>query len=100
MNMADEIITLAVYSNVIEAQIACNRLLADGIPARLDGEMAGPLPGMESALATIRLLVPAAEAERASELLGFTEEELTEPEPDEEEEEAAPETAIRAQGTG
>lgn len=112
----DKIVTLAVYSNVVEAHLARNRLVAEDVPVQIDSESgAGPLPGMESMFASVRLLVPESQAERAAQILGFDEEEEHEPEgePDDdptrqairavhtdglqaaEEGESSPETAVR-----
>jgi hypothetical protein len=97
--MSDRIVTLAVYSNAIEAQMARNRLVAEGIPAELNGDMGGaPLPGMETTFGSVQLLVPESEEERAAAVLGLAEEEL--PEEGLEDEDDPSRTAIREQQSG
>ena len=67
---AEEFVTIAYFSNYAEAGMACELLMNNGVNASLSGANFGgleplPLPGGYS---EIRLIVPAAESERAREL--------------------------------
>lgn len=95
--MADEIVTLVAYSNLMEAQLARNQLVAEGILVEMTGETGGALlPGMEHAYGHYQLLVRETELDRAAAVLGLdVEEELP---PEEEDEPDAPETAFSARG--
>lgn len=99
--MSDKIVTLAVYSNVIEAQLARNQLEAEGIRVEVAGDTGGMLPGMETMFGRFQLLVSEVDLERAAAVLGLTEEEAPSlPEEERPEEEHEPDTAIREQGSG
>jgi hypothetical protein len=95
--MSDKIVTLVVFSNLMEAQLARNRLEAEGIPVQLTGATSGGLlPGMELSFGNFQLLVSEADLERAAAVLGLEEE--AEVPPEREEEPEPPSTAIREQG--
>jgi len=68
--MADKLVTVAQFSNYIDAEMA-KQLLADyGIEAVATGENASnvyPIPAVEGP----ELQVPASQAERAQEILGY-----------------------------
>ena len=70
--MADDIVVLRKYGNEVEAQFAATVLEANGIPARVLADTAGgALPSM-ALLFPVRLLVRAADADLARELLDTT----------------------------
>jgi Putative prokaryotic signal transducing protein len=69
-NQNDGFVTLAYFSNVVEAGMACELLLNNGINASLRGGNFGaldPLP-MLGGFSEIGLMVPAGDLERSQEL--------------------------------
>jgi hypothetical protein len=88
--MSDEMVTLATFSNPIEAELAKGRLQDAGIPAFLYGDIGGSMfAGMSNLFGEIRLMVSATHAEEALRVL--TDEE------DEEEDEDESSTAIKGE---
>jgi Putative prokaryotic signal transducing protein len=68
--MADEMVTLATFSNPIEAQLAKGRLEEAGIPAFLLGDLGGGMfVGMSNLFGEIRLTVAAEDVEEAARVL-------------------------------
>lgn len=63
--MADELETIARFSNPVEAALAYARLVDDGIDAVTSGDAVGNMLGMGFATGGITLLVPSADVERA-----------------------------------
>ncbi|MEO5813799.1 MAG: DUF2007 domain-containing protein [Gemmatimonadaceae bacterium] len=70
--MADDIVVLREYGNEAEAQFAATVLEANGIPARVLADTAGGAFPSMAVLFPIRLLVRAADADLARELLDTT----------------------------
>src|SRR5262245_56592890 len=67
--MPDKIVTLATFSDPVEARLTKNRLEAEGIPASLSGnETAGLCAGFRD-LGSIQLLVSEANLDRARAIL-------------------------------
>ncbi len=65
---------VAVFSTVQEGEMACSQLRAAGIDARLDGaQTVSVLPLHSLAIGGVRLVVAAADGERAREVLGIME---------------------------
>ncbi len=67
--MADDIVVLRKYGNEVEAQFAATVLEANGIPARVMADTAGGAFPSMAVVFPIRLLVRAADADLARELL-------------------------------
>lgn len=67
--MADDIVILRKYGNEVEAQFAATVLEANGIPARVMADTAGGAFPSMALLFPVRLLVRAADADLARELL-------------------------------
>ena len=68
--MSDEMVTLATFSNPIEAELARSRLEGAGIPAFLLGNLGGGMfAGMSNLFGEIRLTVAAEHAEEAARVL-------------------------------
>lgn len=70
--MADDIVVLRKYGNEVEAQFAATVLEANGIPARVMADTAGGAFPSMALLFPVRLLVRAADADLARELLDTT----------------------------
>ena len=70
--MADDIVVLREYGNEVEAQFAATVLEANGIPARVMADTAGGAFPSMALLFPVRLLVRAADADLARELLDTT----------------------------
>jgi hypothetical protein len=70
--VADDIVVLRKYGNEVEAQFAATVLEANGIPARVMADTAGGAFPSMALLFPIRLLVRAADADLARELLDTT----------------------------
>jgi Putative prokaryotic signal transducing protein len=70
--VTEDIVVLRKYGNEVEAQFAATVLEANGIPARVMADTAGgAIPSM-AVLFPVRLLVRAADADLARELLDTT----------------------------
>ncbi len=68
--MTDKLVTLASYSDLIQAQLANQRLEAAGIPTYINDDIpAGNLDGLDPGVAPVKLDVAVADAERARQLL-------------------------------
>jgi hypothetical protein len=67
--VADDIVVLRKYGNEVEAQFAATVLEANGIPARVMADTAGGAFPSMALLFPVRLLVRAADADLARELL-------------------------------
>jgi hypothetical protein len=67
--VADDIVILRKYGNEVEAQFAATVLEANGIPARVMADTAGGAFPSMALLFPVRLLVRAADADLARELL-------------------------------
>lgn len=66
----DDLVTVASFLNLVEADLAKSRLEAEGITVFLAGEQAAQaMPYLFGAMGGIRLLVPRAEAEAALRIL-------------------------------
>ena len=70
--MAEDIVVLRKYGNEVEAQFAATVLEANGIPARVMADTAGGAFPSMALLFPVRLLVRAADADLARELLDTT----------------------------
>lgn len=70
--MTDDIVVLREYGNEVEAQFAATVLEANGIPARVMADTAGGAFPSMALLFPVRLLVRAADADLARELLDTT----------------------------
>jgi hypothetical protein len=70
--VADDIVVLRKYGNEVEAQFAATVLEANGIPARVMADTAGGAFPSMALLFPVRLLVRAADADLARELLDTT----------------------------
>ena len=70
--MAEDIVVLRKYGNEVEAQFAATVLEANGIPAHVVADTAGGAFPSMALLFPIRLLVRAADADLARELLDTT----------------------------
>jgi hypothetical protein len=67
--VADDIVILRKYGNEVEAQFAATVLEANGIPAQVMADTAGGAFPSMALLFPVRLLVRAADADLARELL-------------------------------
>src|SRR4051812_5239965 len=68
--MTDDLMTVASFGSPVEAQIARNRLEAEGIPAVLGDDGAVNMLGFTTgALGAVKLLVASADVRRAREIL-------------------------------
>ncbi|MDB4888392.1 MAG: hypothetical protein JWL61_247 [Gemmatimonadetes bacterium] len=67
--MTDDIVVLRKYGNEVEAQFAATVLEANGIPAQVIADTAGGAFPSMALLFPVRLLVRAADADLARELL-------------------------------
>lgn len=86
--MSDKIVTLAMFHDPMAAEMARNRLAADGIPAMVTGDTAGGLfGGMGGAFGMVHLQVAETNLARAARILDAMEEDL---------DDAADSTAITA----
>jgi hypothetical protein len=66
----DELVTVATYPDVAEAQLAKERLELDGIRAFvIDAQTASLMPFLTSSTGGVRVQVDAKDAERAREVL-------------------------------
>jgi hypothetical protein len=89
--MPDKIVTLAMFYDAVEAQLAKNRLEAEGIPVFITGDTTGGLfGGMGGAFGTVHLQVTEENYPRASALL-----EADEDDSDEEDESSSTSIAER-----
>jgi hypothetical protein len=70
--VAEDIVVLRKYGNEVEAQFAATVLEANGIPAHVVADTAGGAFPSMALLFPIRLLVRAADADLARELLDTT----------------------------
>ena len=70
--MTEDIVVLRKYGNEVEAQFAATVLEANGIPARVMADTAGGAFPSMALLFPVRLLVRAADADLARELLDTT----------------------------
>jgi hypothetical protein len=70
--VTDDIVVLREYGNEVEAQFAATVLEANGIPARVMADTAGGAFPSMALLFPVRLLVRAADADLARELLDTT----------------------------
>jgi hypothetical protein len=67
----DELVTVATYPDVAEAQLAKERLELEGVRAFvIDAQTAGVMPFLASATGGVRVQVDARDATRAREILG------------------------------
>jgi hypothetical protein len=67
----DELVTVATYPDVAEAQLAKERLELEGIRAFVvDAQTAGVMPFLTSSTGGVRVQVDSRDAERAREILG------------------------------
>jgi hypothetical protein len=67
----DELVTVATFQDVPEAQLAQERLEQEGIRAFvIDGQTAGVMPFLANAMGGIRVQVEPKDQERAKEILG------------------------------
>ncbi len=68
--MTDKLVTLASYSDPIQARMVSQRLEAVGIPTYVNGDTsAGLLGGFNASIATVKLDVAESDVERAREVL-------------------------------
>jgi hypothetical protein len=66
----DELVTIASFTDVAEAQLARERLELEGIRAFVvDGQTAGVMPYLTSSTGGVRVQVQPADLERAREVL-------------------------------
>jgi hypothetical protein len=70
--VTDDIVVLRQFGNEVEAQFAATVLEANGIPARVMADTAGGAFPSMALLFPVRLLVRAADADLARELLDTT----------------------------
>jgi len=69
----DELVTVATFPDVAEAQLARERLSLDGVEAFvIDALTGGVMPFLTSSTGGIRVQVAAGDAQRAREILGVT----------------------------
>ncbi|HEV3257486.1 MAG TPA: DUF2007 domain-containing protein [Gemmataceae bacterium] len=67
--MPDKLVTLATFSKTYEAELARNRLEAEGIAAHLSGEASADLWTIGTSFGTVQLQVAEADLERAGDIL-------------------------------
>lgn len=70
----DDLMTVAAYADVAEAELARERLELEGIEAFvIGGQTAGVMPFLTSSTGGVRVQVKPSDAERAREVLGTDE---------------------------
>jgi DNA-binding response OmpR family regulator len=67
--MPDKLVTLATFSKTYEAELARNRLEAEGAAAHLSGEASADLWNLGTYFDTVQLQVAEADLERAGDIL-------------------------------